>query len=98
MGGACWGIARHGRQHPPTSPLAAPGVDLVWATAVNLACPQHPPPPLINRPPQVLDLIQAADPLAITEHGQFYRDPGACKVGGRAGRHMHGPCTAGTAG
>lgn len=33
---------------------------------------------------QVRSLILDADPLALTEHAQFYRQPEACKVRGRA--------------
>jgi hypothetical protein len=31
---------------------------------------------------QVRSLVEAADPLALTEHGQFHRQPEACKVHG----------------
>ena len=41
------------------------------------------PPPL-----QVRGLVEAADPLALTEHGQFYRQPEACKVGGLPAAHL----------
>ena len=42
---------------------------------------------------QVRSLVEAADPLALTEHGQFYRQPEACKVRGRlAGAHSKSVC------
>ena len=41
--------------------------------------PPSQPGPL--HPSQVVDLIEGADPLAITEHPQLYRLPEACEVG-----------------
>lgn len=36
--------------------------------------------PSPTRPPQVRSLIESADALAITEHGQFLRTPESCKA------------------
>ncbi|KAL4443809.1 hypothetical protein ABPG75_011546 [Micractinium tetrahymenae] len=31
-------------------------------------------------PPHVLDLVATTDPLSVTEHGQFFRDPDTCQA------------------